>query len=238
MNLALRAARVFAWRTGGYERGERVQFYGGLTWTRDGTSWIHLPEAIFLTLSPVGAQQWISLRTNVVQSAADLVGANADEPIAHDLLREAWRQGRGNGRSALVLAIAAAEIGFKQFAAQVVPEARWLLEELQAPPLWRMLRDFLPRLPCKENVRGRVFLPRKGVINVLKDAAEIRNRVVHGKAFEVDEKLKESVLFATRDLLYLLDYYSGSTWALRHVSPESMREMIEMSAAEDASGAE
>jgi hypothetical protein len=46
-------------------------------------------------------------------------------------------------RSAIVLAVAAAEVGFKQFAVKIFPDTAWILEHLQSPPLTKMLDLFL-----------------------------------------------------------------------------------------------
>lgn len=47
-----------------------------------------------------------------------------------------------NPRSSLVLAVVAAEVGFKQFASKVFPDAGWVLEKLSSPPLDTMLQAF------------------------------------------------------------------------------------------------
>ena len=46
-----------------------------------------------------------------------------------------------NPRSSLILGVAAAEVGFKQFASKTLPDTAWLLE-FPSPPLFDMLQKF------------------------------------------------------------------------------------------------
>jgi hypothetical protein len=66
----------------------------------------------------------------ITDYVSTVVANGGDEPLARQILREAWAQKSASPRSALVLAIAAAEVGFKQCVSQLVPEARWLVEEI------------------------------------------------------------------------------------------------------------
>ena len=81
-----------------------------------------------------------------------MVTSDIREPLAHQLLREAWNLRHTNPRISVVIGVAAAEVGMKQLVAMLVPHARWLVEELPSPPLVPMMRHYLAELPIR---RGR-----------------------------------------------------------------------------------
>jgi hypothetical protein len=54
----------------------------------------------------------------------------------------------------MILAVAAAEVGFKQFIVQMQPETKWLVANLPSPPLDKMLAEFLTE-PSSQECRTR-----------------------------------------------------------------------------------
>ena len=76
-----------------------------------------------------------------------LLDAGEEIPVGHELLTEAEEQARLSPRSALVLSLAALEVGFKSLVGEVAPAAAWLIAEVPSPPLEKMLRHYLPVLP-------------------------------------------------------------------------------------------
>ena len=147
--------------------------------------------------------------------------------MGHELFCEAWVQRKANPRSALVIGIAAAETAFKECVLNLNPQARWLVENWQSPPLIKMLQEFLITLPVKQKVRGKVMPPPQNIIEILRKGNRMRNDLVHGKKSSVKEDSLEEILRAIRDLLYLLDYYSGFTWAFNNISPITAKALID-----------
>src|SRR5918992_486833 len=47
----------------------------------------------------------------------------------------------------------------KNFVAELVPDAEWLVEEAPTPPLVSMLKNYLPKLPAKSTIEGGVLPP-------------------------------------------------------------------------------
>ena len=92
-----------------------------------------------------------SLKDVPPEEIVRMVESGDQEPVAHQLLREAWELRSSNPRSALAIGIAAAEIGVKDLIASLVPNAQWLVMEMPSPPVVKILREYLPMLP----VRGR-----------------------------------------------------------------------------------
>ena len=143
------------------------------------------------------------------------------EPLGHELYREAWHQQHENPRSALILGIAAAEVGFKYYVGALVPEAQWLVENVPSPPLGKMLRKYLPTLPAKLTVQGKAPLLPSAIVKDIEEGVELRNKVAHVGTVALTYERLEEILLAIKDLLWILDYYSGFQWALEHVRTET-----------------
>jgi hypothetical protein len=97
-------------------------------WSLDGRRWRAMPwgegrfsDERFWSEIALGAKerQWVSrlLRTG-----------EESEPIAHLLYREAFEERYENPRSALIIGMAALEVGLKRCLADRGPDARWLVE--------------------------------------------------------------------------------------------------------------
>jgi hypothetical protein len=158
------------------------------------------------------------------------------EPFYHELFREAWEQRRNNPRSAILIGIAAAESALKQCIAKLVPDAEWLMQELQSPPIDKIMKDYFPRLLKNNNLNNIAVIPEV-ICTEIKTGVVVRNKISH--TGEIPEKVSdgglnkklqpyrdnlpqktEELLFNILDLLWLLDYYGGHEWALHHVREE------------------
>jgi hypothetical protein len=107
------------------------------------------------------------------QVAGFIKTGTTEEPLGRQLFREAWSERETRPRSALVIGVAAAEVGFKKLVGTLVPQARWLMDEIQTPPLGTMLRKFLPTLPVK------FASPPSVLLKQLDEAVKRRNKLVH-----------------------------------------------------------
>lgn len=147
----------------------------------------------------------------------ELVDEGKNEPLSHELFREAWNQKDLNLRSALVIGITALETGIKDLISELVPDAEWLIKNIPSPPITKILEEYFPNLPVKSQMSGKTLCPSKEMISEIKKWNNQRNDIVHGKKIDIDfNKLKEFLLLV-RDLLYLFDYYRGEEWALENI---------------------
>jgi hypothetical protein len=193
-------------------------------WSFDAEQWHPLPSGMQLRVE-LGPRATVHVTPDVKADTEALLSAGVAESLGHELFREAWAIREESPRSALVIGIAALEAGFKKFVADLVPEAAWLMKNVQTPPLVPMLRNYLPTLPVKNTIGGEVLPPPKKLRKTLQRSVEERNKVAHtGRAVLADEPLKES-LGAIRDVLWLLDYYRGFEWALEHIRAETKQDM-------------
>jgi hypothetical protein len=191
------------------------------SWSLDGTEWRPVADNLSLRieLNPV---------PRLTEQAADFVQKEAlgdlDEPLAHELLREATMNRKSNLRSSLVLAVAAAEVGFKQFATKALPDSGWILS-LPAPPLVDMLSSF-PWAKLNFQVNGKLLSAIPDVIKRdMKKWVGIRNKIVHAGSVILTSETLDSALTSIRDLLYFLDAIGGQAWAVNYISSEILNQI-------------
>jgi hypothetical protein len=147
-----------------------------------------------------------------VEAPLQIIVDQQQEPLAHFLRHEAWSLRDVNPRASLLLAVVAAETGLKTFIGEGSPERAWLIQEIASPPIVKLIREYLPLLTDRRTRDGRVI--PKSVTRIIQDAVERRNLVAHRGAPAPDASELEEVLTAVADLLYLLDWLSGESWAI------------------------
>ena len=189
--------------------------------SEDGAAWYEMHVARSMTLTIGRPFSKIILTPELRHQLTEFIGVAGDEPLGHQLLREAYNQLDLHPRSALVIGVAAAEVGLKKLIAQLAPQTQWLLDEIQMPPFTKMLRKYLISLPVKYRFKDKTITPPNRIVNKLEVAVELRNKIVHvGKEPPDRQELKE-ILRAVEDFLWMCDLYSGYTWAAEHISYET-----------------
>ena len=193
-------------------------------YSNDGNKWFQYPEHMEIRFLLGEATHSIYAKNVKIDEIVRKVEAGAEEPLARQLFREAWSQIGINPRSALVIGVSAAEIGLKKLIANLIPETDWLMQEIQMPPVVRMLEEFLPTLQLRaKRVDGGLLMPPKQLIPKLRKAIKYRNEVVHaGKPPPAREELAV-MLRAISDFLWMCDIYLGETWAIKHISRDTLK---------------
>ena len=218
----LRTIRLIQWRSNCPTSGHNPIHWGPeFRWSFDGEDWQD-----YFNLRPAGLRcditvfgLWKDEDTDFVRK--EILG-DLDEPLAHELLREAVANRKGNPRSSLVLAVAAAEVGFKQFASETFPDSGWILEKLQSPSLETMMKVF-PWSKLGLAINGKPLSVPNSTKTGLKKAIELRNKVAHVGIAKLEIESIESAITSSRDLLYFLDAVRGQGWALNHLSPDALK---------------
>lgn len=213
-----RTVRLFAWRFA-LNIGPRAVSSGlGSEWSADGTTWYPLVGPGYLYMSSEGLPQLHDRDRAEVQR---LVEIDAQEPFAHELLREA-RSLKRNTRSAYIMAVTALEVGLKRYIAERVPLATWMLEEVQTPPVVRMIQEYLPTLTPED--RKLQPLPER-LLKVLRIAVTRRNKLAHVGQEPPTEAELDVAIEAVAETLYVLDWYRGFDWSARHMSLETRKDV-------------
>jgi hypothetical protein len=191
-------------------------------WSRDGRHWHPMPATY---AAYVEMLRYYRVRDETTDEVVNLVSTGVSEPLAHQLWREAWSERGRNSRSAVVLGVAAAEVGFKACAGDLVPRARWLVEAVPAPPLVKMLREYLPQLPARASCADTPLTIPATLLKTLERGIAVRNRIAHVGQAQIRRESVEDILLCVKDVLWILDFYAGFAWALEHVRTETRSAM-------------
>lgn len=217
----LRAINLVRWRAALEGSHNPLRSAGNVQWSLNGEQWHEMPGSLTANVGLVSA---LTLKPETLQLIKELAEKGVDEPLGHQLHREAWAQHLSNPRSALAIGMAAAEIGFKRLVGDLVPAAAWMVENVASPPLVDMLTGYLPTLPVRLRIGDRTAIP-PWIIEILKKkGVTTRNKLLHRGDPPRADTVRE-VLGAVKDLLWLLDYYTGNAWALEHLSRKSRVEL-------------
>lgn len=191
----------------------------GMFWSKDKIFWHPAPSSLSTRLLAVSST--IRLSCDAKRDIVNLVKKQYQEPVHHELFREAWGQRNDNPRSSLVTGISSLEVAIKSTIGTLIPGASWLAENMPSPPVLRLLNEYLPQLPASNHIGGKVLPPPKETMDLIKKGVTIRNQISHigGKA-PVDDTL-DQILEAVRDIMWLLDYYCGHSWAYKFISEET-----------------
>ena len=208
-------ASVLRWRYAQEGPAAGLSHRGFFFSTDSGKTWHTIPGRY--TLKNVTPRQSVlrmqSIDTEELSRLACSVGR---EPLAHELLREAKALEFASSRSALIVSISAAEVAAKSVIINRLPEAAWLVESVQSPPLVNILIEYLPVLfPGVEEL----YVPTKseGLVKTILEGVQIRNRIIHtGASPPSDEKITE-IICAVEALLWVCDCCDGHEWAEGYV---------------------
>lgn len=212
-----RATGLLIWRDG-LEAPANPFSSRGSEWTLDGVTWHPLPADLYGNLRML--HPGLLRGEEALARFRAMWDSGAAEPEAHHVLREARSVLSGNLRSALVIGVAATEIGTKAFVIKRASETEWLVSNAPTPPLVEMIRNYLPKLPVVFNFNGRV-LWWDGLLETLGKAVQKRNKVAHVGGISLSYRYVADLLDTIRDYLYLLDYYDGAEWAFHRLRLET-----------------
>jgi hypothetical protein len=183
----------------------------------DGPQHIVVPEPNPQSPSQTRSPKGIKWAEKNESSVRDLwISPNATEPLGHELLREAVALYGSAPRSSLIMTSTALEVGVKDHISRSEPVTSWLLLKMPSPPIFNLLRDYLPSIH-KENPSIQDWKALKPLWTMCQKIAEARNQLVHsGK--NPDNDALTGYICAVHDVLYILDVLDGHDWASDFVS--------------------
>ncbi len=178
-------------------------------YARAGETWTILPyeqpkpSRAYVTQSPFEED-------TEVGRLQELLDSGATEPVARSLWLEASVLRYTNPRSALVSAVAAAEIGLKTalLGHGYKPKKRW-------PPLENLLDEELPRLALMATVPlGIPVLPPASLREDIRAAIYKRNALAHEGVFDLQNEEVDALLDVVENFVWLMDFYRGYLWTI------------------------
>lgn len=148
----------------------------GMYFSQQQKKWKSVPHTMGISFTGHGITPYPSgIATNVKA----LVNKNYLEPLGHELLREAEQLEYRSTRSSAIVLFSALEVGMKEYISRVHPDSKWLVENMPSPPIYTMLSEYLPVLPAKNKINGKVKPPPKEIMQMIREGVDIRNRVIH-----------------------------------------------------------
>jgi len=212
-----RTVTLLAWRFQLNIGSRAITAAFGNEWSRGGQTWhpLSLPGAVSAWVERIP-----QLGARHATEIERLIATTATEPFAYELLREARSLGE-NTRSAHIMAVTALEIGVKRFLAERIPDATWILDELQTPPVVRILQEFLPTLLPDSGWHPL----SEGILKRLRSAVARRNKLAHVGQDPPSSIDVREVIELVAEVLYLLDWYRGFDWAGDHLNSETQKSL-------------
>jgi hypothetical protein len=210
--------RLIRWRRAMTGPVEALQARA-LEWCDDSGLWHTLPLDVQWKIGP--AYILPSSTPDEIANLEAMASSGIHEPLGHALLREAQNaSGRQEYASALVMGIAALEIGVKELIGTLIPGAEWLALHAPSPPIVEILRDYLPTIPAHESIGGNVVAPPAEILETVRNGVTRRNETVHRGQGELRLDFIARVLGAVADVLWMCDYFTGQKWALQNLSDQ------------------
>ncbi len=215
-----RAVRIARWRLALSASHRPIRSASGSRWSYDGVTWHLVPSNIYARMEMIPTNVF---PPSMLKDIGRLLEEtpSVTEPLGHELLREAWNQRHDNPRSALVLGIASAEARVKEFIGRVEPGAIWLVENVTSPPLPAMLKNYVPELLVRHDIRPQLLPPPNNpIMQQIDKGIGLRNKVAHGIDRDIHFDTVNELLLTIRDIQSMFDVFSGQDWARDFVRPE------------------
>ena len=140
------------------------------------------------------------------------------EPLGHALLREAASVSNESPRSSILIMTAALETAAKMHISKLAPDTAWLMEETASPPIFKILRDYIPMLHTRRGEDMSYWPLLRPLIVRVQRLIEVRNKVAHTGQIPADADAVYNNLQLVCDFLYILDVLDGMEWAKSRVS--------------------
>lgn len=148
-------------------------------------------------------------------------------PLYYELLNDGVRTIETSPRSSLVILVASIETAIKHYVAAVVRDASWLIENVQSPPLVKLLSSYLELLPANNHHLESCFRIPKVDLKVIDNAVQVRNEIVHGKDVNLTAELLGKLKKVATETIYYFDWLLGETWAYQYMS-EQLQSQIQL----------
>jgi hypothetical protein len=200
----------------------------GSDFSVNGIDWYPMPyAAMTITVAPVQPTEHCPIINNSQKSDIELAASSRSkcmkEPFYRYLFHEAFEQCEDSPLSAIVMAMAVVESAAKQCLIYHDKARKESLDKEESPSPYKLIKE-INSLRDEDN-----FIPKR-IRNVIHQATEVRNKIVHTgripnsssahlEAYRENPHEKAYELLTTvEELMWLLEYGRGKTWALDYIS--------------------
>ncbi len=180
------------------------------SWSENGIDWDNLPSEFSVMAASPKPMNTADAELELARIAWN---GQLEEPLGHEMLREAIDLSGQNPRSSLLMTVSALECGIKEYIASVAPDTSPLLDKIASPPVLTLLQEVVPELTIPLDmkyfpmIREDFELARKWVL--------LRNQTAHGVRTNIDVRDLGNFQAFTRRLLYKLDAQRNLGWAVK-----------------------
>jgi len=193
-----------------------------IQWSFDNTEWHDFPSWLSGDVSIKGG---LYSSPEFLESVTRIVQSGESEPLAHELLREAYSIKFLYPRSALLISVSAAEAAIKRCITFLNPETKWLIENAASPDIITLYRDYIHATLLKTDELRSLNIPRETILVPLRKIIHMRNILAHGGMCSIKEDELGEKFRVISNLLWIIDLYMGNEWASRHIDDEVKNEM-------------
>lgn len=193
-----------------------------LKWSFDEVEWFDFPSWLSCELSIKGG---LYSSPKLITSVTKIVQSGGSEPLSHELLREAYGIISFYPRSALLIAVSAAEAATKRCIIYFRNETQWLIENTASPDIITLYRDYIHGTLIKDDKSQSINLPNNTILNPLRKIIHMRNKLAHGGTCSINEDELVKKLHVISNLLWVIDLHMGYEWASKHIDSEVKKEM-------------
>lgn len=215
-----RTVDIFMWRCG-IPGGHNPLFNGGMSFSLDGKKWHIVPPGNQIHISSFSIP---SPPKNVSLILKKLINTIYNQPLGHQMLREAQFLQSSNPRISIVVAISALEVAVKECISKLNPESNWLVENLPSPEVRKLINEYIPKLVNKSIHKNILPLP-DALDRTIKKGVSARNKIVHLGHQAPSRESTDKILVAINDVIWLLDYLGGHDWALEYMSRNAVEQV-------------
>lgn len=164
----------------------------------------------------------IGIRTNEEDCIAlkDLCSKEEqNEPLGYLLLREAYSLAAESTRGSILTLTSALETAVKIHISKVAPDTAWLLASIQSPPIFKIMRDYIPAIHRSRGHGIEFWEKLQPQIKKVDKLVEVRNKIAHtGKIPDGAAPVKDYLTLVS-DFLRIIDVLDGHEWAKAYVTP-------------------
>ena len=185
-------------------------------WSNDnGDNWLPLPAnySAKITSPSSSILKTEKISINELKKA---VALGLEEPVYHELLREAKELKFKSSRSSILVAISAAEVAVKEVLYKLVPKGQWLIENITFPPIFKVVKEYFPKIVPEEKYI-RIKETCESLIPELHKAISLRNLIAHQGQSPPDDEKVEDIIQLVEQLLWICDYCSGYEWSADYI---------------------
>lgn len=135
------------------------------------------------------------------------------EPLGHTLLREAAALSHESPRSSILIMTAALETAVKTHISRIAPDTAWLMEETPSPPVFKILKDYIPLIHRSHGTELDFWDKVKPSLKNVQKLIETRNKIAHTGKIPYHVGPIQDFIELVSDFLYLIDVLDGHEWA-------------------------